>query len=127
MDSIHQHYRQRFGIETSYRLKNFCRIRTTTKNPMIRLLYLGISFLLVNIWIYIFWSKISKPRRGGRARLSSFVDPIPTYSALIIVPRSPLKIAAASSNLPIPAMFPVASTKQQTASTFGCIEPGAKL
>ena len=66
LDSIHQHYRQRFGIETSYRLKNFCRIRTTTKNPIIRLLYLGISFLMVNIWIYILWSKISKPRRGGR-------------------------------------------------------------
>ncbi|MGK7949517.1 MAG: hypothetical protein AB4368_12135, partial [Xenococcaceae cyanobacterium] len=82
LDSIYQNYRQRFGIEregrwgfpslsnhaveTSYRLKNFCRIRTTTKNPIIRLLYLGISFLMVNIWIYILWSKISKPRRGGR-------------------------------------------------------------
>ncbi|MDJ0744317.1 MAG: hypothetical protein QNJ32_13260 [Xenococcaceae cyanobacterium MO_167.B27] len=50
----------------SYRLKNICRIRTTTKNPIIRLLYVGISFLLVNIWIYLLWSKISKPRRGGR-------------------------------------------------------------
>jgi putative transposase len=57
---------KRFGIETSYRLKNLCRIRTTTKNPLIRLLYVGISFLLVNIWIYILWTKISKPRRGGR-------------------------------------------------------------
>ena len=27
---------------------------------------MGISFLLVNIWIDILWSKISKPRRGGR-------------------------------------------------------------
>ncbi len=27
---------------------------------------MGISFLLVNIWIYILCSKISKPRRGGR-------------------------------------------------------------
>ena len=66
MNYIHQDYRKRFGIETSYRLKNTCRIRTTTKNPMIRLLYVGISFLMVNIWIYILWYKISKPRRGGR-------------------------------------------------------------
>ena len=66
MDYIHQDYRKRFGIETSYRLKNLCRIRTTPKNPLIRLLYVGISFLLVNIWIYILWTKISKPRRGGR-------------------------------------------------------------
>ncbi len=66
MDYISVDYRARFGIETSYRLKNICRIRTTTKNPLIRLLYVGISFLLVNIWIYLLWSKISKPRRGGR-------------------------------------------------------------
>ncbi len=50
---------------TSYRLKNTCRI-ITTKNPIIRLLYVGISFLIVNIWIYILWYKISKLRRGGR-------------------------------------------------------------
>lgn len=66
LDYIYQDYRKRFGIETSYRLKNICRIRTTSKNPIVRLLYVGISFLLVNIWIYILWSKISKPRRGGR-------------------------------------------------------------
>ncbi len=66
MNYIYQDYRKRFGIETSYRLKNLCRIRTTNKNPILRLLYVGISFLLVNIWIYILWSKISKPRRGGR-------------------------------------------------------------
>ena len=66
LDYIYQDYRKRFGIESSYRLKNICRIRTTTKNPTIRLLFVGISFLLINIWIYILWSKISKPRRGGR-------------------------------------------------------------
>ena len=66
LNYIHQDYRKRFGIETSYRLKNICRIRTTTKNPFIRRLFVGISFLLVNIWIYILWSKISKPRPGGR-------------------------------------------------------------
>ena len=66
LDYIYQDYRKRFGIESSYRLKNICRIRTTTKNPIMRLLFVGISFLLVNIWIYILWSKISQPRRGGR-------------------------------------------------------------
>ena len=30
LNYIHQEYRQRFGIESSYRLKNICRIRTTT-------------------------------------------------------------------------------------------------
>lgn len=63
---IRPSYRQRFGIESSYRLKNVCRIRTTTKNPVLRLLFVGISFLLVNIWVNFLWKRISQTRRGGR-------------------------------------------------------------
>ncbi len=59
-------YRKRFGIESSYRLKNLCRIRTTTKNPVTRFLYVGIAFLLVNLWVFIIWTYVSKPRKGGR-------------------------------------------------------------
>ncbi len=62
LNHIHQCYRKRFGIETSYRLKNLCRIRTTTNKPTLRLLFVGISFLLVNIWVNLLWRKISKPR-----------------------------------------------------------------
>ena len=63
---LHEEYRQRFGIESSYRLKNICRIKTTTKNPTLRLLYVGLSFFLVNIWVNLLWLKISQPRKGGR-------------------------------------------------------------
>ena len=59
-------YRKRFGIESSYRLKNLSRIRTTTKNPVTRLLYVGIAFLLVNLWVFMIWTYVSKPRKGGR-------------------------------------------------------------
>jgi len=59
-------YRKRFGIESSYRLKNLCRIRTTTKNPVTRFLYVGIAFLLVNLWVFIIWTYVSRPRKGGR-------------------------------------------------------------
>ena len=59
-------YRKRFGIESSYRQKNLCRIRTTTKNPVTRLLYVGIAFLLVNLWTFMLWTYVSRPRRGGR-------------------------------------------------------------
>jgi putative transposase len=59
-------YRKRFGIESSYRLKNLCRIRTTTKNPVTRLLYVGIAFILVNLWVFIIWTFVSRPRKGGR-------------------------------------------------------------
>lgn len=63
---IHQNYRNRFGIESSYRLKNLCRIRTTTKKPTLRLLFVGIAFLLVNIWVNLLWRKVSLSRKGGR-------------------------------------------------------------
>ncbi len=66
LSHIRESYRRRFGVESSYRLKNSCRIRTTTKNPIIRLLFVGISFLLVNIWVNFLWRRISQPRRGGR-------------------------------------------------------------
>ena len=59
-------YRKRFGIESSYRLKNQSRIRTSTKNPVVRLLYIGIAFLLVDLWVYLVWTYLSRPRKGGR-------------------------------------------------------------
>ncbi|WDD36738.1 ISH3 family transposase (plasmid) [Nostoc sp. UHCC 0926] len=66
LDYIYQDYRKRFGIETSYRLKNICRIITNNKNPVLRLLFVGISFLLVNIWVNLLWLRISRKRKGSR-------------------------------------------------------------
>lgn len=66
LNYIYQDYRKRFGIETSYRLKNICRIRTNNKNPVLRLLFVGISFLLVNIWVNLLWLRISRKRKGSR-------------------------------------------------------------
>ncbi|GBF79503.1 ISH3 family transposase [Aphanothece sacrum] len=65
LDYIHTDYRRRFGIESSYRIKNICRIKTINKKPVIRLLFIGISFLLVNIWVNLLWKKVSLPNRGG--------------------------------------------------------------
>lgn len=66
LSQVHRHYRDRFGIETSYRLKNQARIRSTTKNPVLRLLYVALAFILVNLWVYLLWQAVSAPRRGGR-------------------------------------------------------------
>jgi putative transposase len=66
LNQLHHYYRQRFGIETSYRLKNHCRIRTTTKNPVVRLLFVALAFILVNLWVYLLWHFISRSRRGGQ-------------------------------------------------------------
>lgn len=63
-------YRKRFGIESSYKLMNAGRARTTSKKPALRLLYLGLGFLLINIWIYIQWTYLSIRRQGGRKPIS---------------------------------------------------------
>ncbi len=41
--AIRQMYRTRFGIETSYRQMNEARIRTCTRDPRLRLLFVGIA------------------------------------------------------------------------------------
>jgi putative transposase len=66
LHQLHQHYKDRFGIETSYRLKNQCRIRTTSKNPVTRLLFVALAFILVNLWVYLLWCFVSRSKRGGR-------------------------------------------------------------
>ncbi|UBF28048.1 ISH3 family transposase [Kovacikia minuta CCNUW1] len=66
LHQLHQHYRERFGIETSYRIKNQCRIRTTSKNPVVRLLFVALAFILVNLWVYLLWFFVSQTQRGGR-------------------------------------------------------------
>jgi len=43
-------YRKRFGIEYSYKLMDQARSQTSTKKPVLRLLYAGLCFLQVNIW-----------------------------------------------------------------------------
>src|SRR3954469_7640811 len=59
-------YRLRFGIETSYRPMHEARIRTTTRNPVVRLLYVGIALVLRNLWVWLHSTLLATPRRGGR-------------------------------------------------------------
>jgi hypothetical protein len=66
LGTVREQYRHRFGIETSYRIKNYARIRTTTKNPVLRLLFVALAFILVNIWIFLLWTSVSATQRGGR-------------------------------------------------------------
>ena len=59
-------YRRRFGIETSYRQLHEARIKTTTRDPQLRLLFVGIALLLRNVWVWIHWHCLATPHRGGR-------------------------------------------------------------
>jgi hypothetical protein len=63
---VKETYRQRFGIETSYRQMNQARIRTSTRDPLLRLLYVGVALALRNVWAWLHWEVLSQPRRGGR-------------------------------------------------------------
>jgi hypothetical protein len=66
VDWVKKTYRQRFGIETSYRQMNQCRIRTTTKRFNVRFLYVAIGLLLRNLWVWLHHVVLSTPRRGCR-------------------------------------------------------------
>jgi Transposase DDE domain len=63
---VYATYRKRFGIETTYRQLREARIRTCTRDPLLRLLYVGIALLLRNVWVWLHWAVLSHPRRGGR-------------------------------------------------------------
>ena len=66
VDWVKQTYRRRFGIETSSRQMNQCRIRTTTKKFHVRFLYVAIGLLLRNLWVWLHHFVLSSPRRGCR-------------------------------------------------------------
>jgi hypothetical protein len=65
-DWVRAVYRRRFGIETSYRQMNRARIRTTTRRPALRLLFVGVALLLRNLWAWLHWTALARRRRGGR-------------------------------------------------------------
>lgn len=85
LGAVHDDYRKRFGIGTSYRLRNKCRIRTTTKNPAARLLFVGIAFVITDIWVFLTWMYVSLPRKGGRLL---FHDLFPLKIMLIFLRQS---------------------------------------
>jgi hypothetical protein len=64
------HYAKRFGIEASYRLSEQSIATTSTRSPVLRLLFVVVSLALQNAWRYLHWEYVSTPRRGGRQLLN---------------------------------------------------------
>lgn len=83
LSTLHQDYRCRFGIETSYRIKNSSRIRTTTKKPVVRLLFVALAFVLVNLWIYLLWCFVSH-RGSGARRVYRHLFPLKTMLEFLV-------------------------------------------
>jgi hypothetical protein len=63
---VRQRYRRRFGIESGYRLMEQVRARTTSPNPALRFLLMGVALLIVNMWIRLHWLFLRLPGRGPR-------------------------------------------------------------
>jgi hypothetical protein len=63
---IRSTYRSRFGIESSYRQSHQARIRTSTRNPALRLLFMGVALVLRNVWVWLHAEVLAQPQRGAR-------------------------------------------------------------
>lgn len=59
-------YRRRFGVESSYRCAGQVRGWTTSRNAAYRFVLIGLSFLLLNVWLVLRWQFTQVPRRGRR-------------------------------------------------------------
>lgn len=62
---VRQTYRTRFAIETTYRQMNEARVRTCTRNPLLRLFFFGLAMILRNVWVW-FHLNILCERQGRR-------------------------------------------------------------
>jgi hypothetical protein len=59
-------YRRRFGIECSYRQGRQVRIITNSMNPALRFFCLGLTLVLVNVWVALRWTFARQLGRGPR-------------------------------------------------------------
>jgi hypothetical protein len=62
---LRETYRKRFAIEASYRQMHQGRARTCTRNPLVRLLLVGVALVLRNVWVWLHHAVLSTPRRGN--------------------------------------------------------------
>jgi hypothetical protein len=60
-------YDKRSRIEKSYEKFREARAATTTPSMTIRLFYVGVGFLLEQLWVVVQWAVLATPQRGGRA------------------------------------------------------------
>ncbi len=63
---VREVYSQRFGIESSYRMKNIPKAKTCSKDPGIRYFYSLVSYMFQNTWIQIQWDRFAKVQRGPK-------------------------------------------------------------
>lgn len=57
--SIRRLYRNRFGIESSYRQMRQARIYTCTRNPRLRLVFVAVALVLRNLWVWLHQTRLA--------------------------------------------------------------------
>ena len=67
---VKETYRSRFAIETTYRQLGQARIRTSTRDPLLRLLYVAVALILRNVWVWLHWQVLAE-RRGSWRRVDT--------------------------------------------------------
>jgi hypothetical protein len=63
---VFEEYRRRFGIETTYRLMNTMRARTSSRSAALRLFLVAVALLLLNLWAYVKWQILFRSHPGPR-------------------------------------------------------------
>lgn len=99
LPQIYQGYRLRFGIESTYRLMNQVRARTSSRSPGLRLLFVGVALTLVNIWVFLKWAYLGQPRRGGR-QVQSHLFPLTMFRQFLLEALKDIYGAVRSVSLP---------------------------
>ncbi|OWK40375.1 Mobile element protein [Fimbriiglobus ruber] len=64
---VRETYRTRFGIEASYRQLNHSRARTSSRDPLYRLLLVGLSLFLRNVWQWLVGTARPSKTHGRKA------------------------------------------------------------
>lgn len=57
---IRERDRKRFGIETSYRQLRQAKISTCTRDPHLRLFFVGVGLVLRNLWVWLHHTQLSE-------------------------------------------------------------------
>jgi len=63
---VYRIYKNRFAIESLYRIWNIVKAKTSSRNVVLRYLLTIMSFLLKNIWVALQWMFFSRVQRGPR-------------------------------------------------------------
>ena len=82
---VRETYRRRFGIEASYRQLNQARARTSTRDPLYRLLVVGLALLLRNLWQWLTYLAMKErqrqlPRDNKLTELPRFRDVLHAFA-----------------------------------------------